>query len=180
MRVYSSFGRSKSLSALKADSIFHHDAKMSLSIENLLPTSENDAYSLDPALDPDLEPNQNETLDYDLGLDESLFEHKKGTKSEGQLSNPPVPIQNQIRPLPIDDLSKKHRKHSDPYITYDQQTGTSLRPEHETLSLPRDLRSYPDFQVNDCCVYDSIRNTFMGELDNLMGGVLKSLVHSII
>ena len=140
--------RSKSLSALKADSIFHHNTNMSLSIENLLSTAESDTYSLDPDLDPDLEPNQNETLDHELHLDESLFEHKNGTKSEGQLSNPPVPIHNQIRPLPIENLSKKHRKHSDPYITYERQTGTGLRPEHETHSLPRDPRSYLDLQAN--------------------------------
>ena len=32
----------------------------------------------------------------------------------------------------------------------------------------------------ECPVYATIRNTSMGELDNLLGGVLKSLVHSII
>ena len=29
-------------------------------------------------------------------------------------------------------------------------------------------------------MYDTTTNTFMGELDNLLGPVLKSLVHSII
>ena len=33
--------------------------------------------------------------------------------------------------------------------------------------------------VWECPVYDTIRNTFMGEVDNLLKG-LKSLVHSII
>ena len=32
----------------------------------------------------------------------------------------------------------------------------------------------------ECPVYDNIRNTFMGELDKLLGGVLRSLVHLII
>ena len=34
----------------------------------------------------------------------------------------------------------------------------------------------------ECPVYDSIRNTFMGELDKLLGGggVLRSLLHLII
>ena len=136
--------RSKSLTALKADSVFRDDAKISLSIENLLSASQNDLYSLNS----DLVLNQNETLDYELHLDEALFEHEKGTKSEGQLSNPPVPIQNQIRPLPIENLSRKHRKQSDPYFIREQQTGTSLRTENETRSLPRDPKSFLDFQAN--------------------------------
>ena len=33
---------------------------------------------------------------------------------------------------------------------------------------------------NECESVDSIRNTFMVELENPLGGVLRSLVHSII
>ena len=32
----------------------------------------------------------------------------------------------------------------------------------------------------ECPVYDTIRNTFMEDLDNHLGGSFKSLVHSII
>ena len=32
----------------------------------------------------------------------------------------------------------------------------------------------------ECPVYDTIRNTFMGKLKNLLGGILKNLVHLIM
>ena len=32
----------------------------------------------------------------------------------------------------------------------------------------------------ECPVYDTIRNTFMGKLNNLLGGVLKNLAHLIM
>ena len=84
-----------------------------------------------------------ENLDFDLNLDERLFESRKKAASDTNLRDGLVaPIHSQIRPLPIDDLSRNHRKQSDPY--------TGFKPSLSQHSSRTNSASDLGDDVSDC------------------------------
>ena len=89
-----------------------YDRHLSQSTELLLSGAEHSGDQLHPSLE--------ETLDHDLHLDEHLFESNKAL-SDNNLRGGILKIASldqQIKPIPIDDLSRHHRVKSDPYTLF--------------------------------------------------------------
>lgn len=111
--LFGSPGRSNNNNS-KGDDVDPYDRHLSHSTEMLLSGAERSGDQLHPTLE--------ETLDHDLNLDENLFETTgKKAQSDNNLRGgilKIVSLDKQIKPIPVEDLSKHHRMKSDPYTLF--------------------------------------------------------------